>query len=112
MRQGAADIEAERETKHSRLLHAITYAEAVAEERITLSFVAATTTDWRAASAWLERRRPDSWSASSKLTVDLAVTVNANELVKDPEVMAAARGLRDLLAQRSRTDADAAADEK
>lgn len=49
--------------------HAVLEAEAAAEIRMTVTLRQAGEKDWRAALAWLERRRPDDWARQDRIEI-------------------------------------------
>jgi hypothetical protein len=51
--------------------NAVMEAEAAAEVRATITLRQAGETDWKAALAWLERRRRDDWGRVDKLEVEI-----------------------------------------
>ena len=64
----------------------VTRAEAECEVRLTAIVVAAAATDWKAALAWLERRRAEDYARRSLLTLTLRdeAALVAAELGLDP----------------------------
>lgn len=49
--------------------HAVLQAEAQAEVRATTTVRQAAEKDWKAALAWLERRRPDDWARQDRIEI-------------------------------------------
>lgn len=49
--------------------HAVLEAEAAAEVRMTATVRRAGEKDWKAALAWLERRRPDDWARQDRIEI-------------------------------------------
>lgn len=49
--------------------HAVLSAESAAEVRMTITLRQAGETDWKAALAWLERRRPDDWARQDRIEI-------------------------------------------
>jgi hypothetical protein len=72
--------------------HAVLQAEAQAEIRATITLRQAGETDWKAALAWLERRRHDDWGRKDRLDLVATVRLLAREhgLTPDEERAAVA----------------------
>jgi hypothetical protein len=66
--------------------HAVATAEAQAEVRATITLRQAGETDWRAALAWLERRRSADWGKVDRLEIVASIRRLVQEAGLGPEV--------------------------
>ena len=83
--------------------NAVIEAEAAAEIRMTITLRQAGETDWKAALAWLERRRPDDWARQDKIEIISSVRDLARRegWDADEEALAVAEVERMLRAKRA-----------